>query len=160
MASSVITSGTSVATTSGTAVTLSTTIPSWAKRITVMLSQVGVNASSTFLILQIGSGSYSTSGYVATFWTSGASAQTTNGFGVFSNSSSTANICTGVAVINLVGSNTWIGSSSMVFDNVNSTSWAGAGRSPALAGALTRIQLTTVLGTATFNSGSANILYE
>lgn len=160
MASSVITSGTSVPTTSGTIVPISTTIPSWAKRITVMLNQVSVNASSTFLMLQVGSGSFSTSGYNSTIWTGGASGQVTNGLVVFSNSGSASYNGTGVAILNLFGSNTWIALGNVEFDNVASTAWSSAGRTPALAGALDRIQITTPLGTAAFTGGSVNILYE
>lgn len=35
-----------------------------------------------------------------------------------------------------------------------------AGNSPALAGALDRVRITTVNGTDTFDAGSVNILYE
>ena len=156
---SIITSGTSVPTTSGTAVPISTTIPSWAKRITVMVNQVSVNASA-FFTLQVGSGSFSNSGYNSTIWSGAASAQVTNGFIFFSNSGTASYNCTGVYVINLFGSNTWIGSGNTEFDNLASTSWVAAGRSPALAGALDRIQISTSVGTATFTGGSVNILYE
>ena len=57
----VINAGTAVASTSGTAITF-TGIPSTAKRITVMFNGVSTNGSSD-LLLQIGSGSVTTTGY-------------------------------------------------------------------------------------------------
>jgi hypothetical protein len=57
-----ITSGTVQATTSGTGPFPFTSIPSWVKRITVQFNGVSANASS--LLVQIGSGSYTSSGYV------------------------------------------------------------------------------------------------
>ena len=56
-----IVSGTAVASTSGTSIDF-TGIPSWVKRITVMLN--GVSTSGTSIVqVQIGSGSPTTSGY-------------------------------------------------------------------------------------------------
>ena len=152
--------GIAIPTTSGTIVPISTAIPSWVKRITVMFNQVGTNATSTFLMLQIGSGSFSTSGYSSSIWTNASSGQSTAGFIVFSNSGSASYFGTGVVVLNLIGSNTWIASGNMGYDNVASTAWSSAGRSPALSGPLDRIQITTPLGTAAFTNGSINILYE
>lgn len=57
-----LTLGTAQNTTSGTSIDF-TGIPSWAKRITVMLSGVSTNGSSNYL-LRIGSGSFSASGYL------------------------------------------------------------------------------------------------
>jgi hypothetical protein len=151
---------TAVPTTSGTIVPISTTIPSWVKRITVIFNQVTVSASSTFLMLQVGSGSYSTSGYYSSIWSASSSGQTTNGFSVSSNSGSASYAGSGFVVLNLFGSNTWFEGGNIGFDGVASTGWSSAGRGPALAGALDRIQLTTPLGTATFTGGSVNIMYE
>ena len=62
MASSVITSGASQVTTSGTSIDF-TGIPSWVKVITLILNGVSMNGVGNFLV-QIGSGSIETSGYV------------------------------------------------------------------------------------------------
>jgi len=56
-----LTSGTAVASTSGTSIDF-TGIPSWVKRITVMFNGVSTNGSSDNLV-QIGSGSVETTGY-------------------------------------------------------------------------------------------------
>jgi hypothetical protein len=160
LGTSIINSGTAVPTTSGTIVPISTTIPNWVKRITVIFNQVTVNASSTFLMLQVGSGSYSTSGYYSSIWTNASSGQSTAGFITFSNSGSASYAGSGFVVLNLFGSNTWFEGGNIGYDGTASTAWSSAGRGPALAGALDRIQLTTPLGTASFTGGSVNILYE
>ena len=82
---SLITSGTAVASTSGTSIDF-TGIPSWAKRITVMFNGVSTNGTSQQLI-QIGSGSVNATGYSSYFSVtpggfSPATAVTTSGFGV------------------------------------------------------------------------------
>jgi len=56
-------SGTAVASTSGTSIDF-TSLPSWVKRITVMFNGVSTNSSSD-VICQIGSGSFTTTGYSA-----------------------------------------------------------------------------------------------
>ena len=63
MNASVITSGTSQASTSGTSIDF-TSIPSWVKRITLMFNGVSTNGTSNYQI-QIGSGSVTTSGYTS-----------------------------------------------------------------------------------------------
>ena len=57
----VLTSGTAVASTSGTSITFSS-IPSWAKRVTVMFNGVSTSGSSNIQV-QLGAGSTTTSGY-------------------------------------------------------------------------------------------------
>ncbi len=55
MGGSVITSGTAVASTSGTSIDF-TGIPSWVKRVTILFKGVSISSTSQFLI-QLGSGS-------------------------------------------------------------------------------------------------------
>ena len=151
-ASSIITSGTSQASTSGTSITFSS-IPSWVKRITVMFNGVGTTGSQ--ILFQIGSGSVTTSGYA-----SSALIGNTGGTG---NITSTAGFVydggtgSGIYTLALIGSNTWVGTG--ISGSSGTLSWA-SGNSPALSGALDRVVVTTVSGTATFNAGSINILYE
>ena len=144
---------TAVASTSGTSVDF-TGLPSWIKRITVMFTGVSHNGSTAAndqLIIQIGSGSITSSGYVSICV--GTSA--TTGF-LLTNSISGAATFSGVSVISLIGSNTYA-----QFGNLsgNGTCQYGAG-SVALGGALDRVRITTVGGTDTFDAGTINILYE
>ena len=62
MASSVITSGTSVASTSGTYIDF-TSIPSWAKRIVILINGVSTSGSSPLLIQAGPSGGVDTTSY-------------------------------------------------------------------------------------------------
>ena len=148
---------TSVASTSGTSIDF-TGIPSWVKRITVMLNGVSTNANSS-IIVQIGSGSFATSGYSSTIWSDVQSIQNANGFIVF-RTSAAANNGTGAIQFSLVGSNIWVQSGSVAYGNTASIGWSGAGNHSGLAGTLDRIRLTTVNGSDSFDAGSVNIIYE
>ena len=153
---------TAVASTSGTSIDF-TSIPSWVRRITVMFNGVSTSGTS-FVIVQIGSSSFSTSGYVSTSsWTNdvGSVALTAQsaGFGIYGNTA--AYTRNGIMTLTLISGNTWVcshsigGSYSGTFYSAN-----GGGVSPALAGVLDRVRITTAGGTDTFDAGSINILYE
>ena len=160
-----LTSGT-VVTPSGTAV-LFTGIPPWAKRITVMFNGVGTNGSSVVLV-QVGSGSVLTTGYVGTggvvqggSGVDGVSAvvQTTGwgledvGNSVYSRS--------GQMVLSLMYSNVWTQSFTMHEDGGAGPRIILGGGIVGLPGDLDRINITTVNGTDTFDAfGAINIMYE
>jgi hypothetical protein len=162
MASSVITAGTAVASTSGTAITF-TSIPSWVKRITVMLAGVSSSGTSKWQ-LQIGNGSIVTTGYVSNAnamgtnvnATSGSSLVTT-GFVVLGYSATAASTYNGQIVLTLLGNNVWVSSGAIGSSLQEMTSSAGT---LTLSSALDRVSLTTINGTDTFDAGSINILYE
>jgi len=155
-----IISGTSVASTSGTSIDF-TGIPSWVKRITVMLQGVSTSGTSNIQI-QIGSGSVTTSSYVGSGGlvaaASAASISLTTGFAISLSVTSTQTY-QGIGTICLLGSNTWAYSGNYGRGDAAVTYFSG-GVSPALSGALDRIRITTVNGTDTFDAGSINILYE
>ena len=65
----------------------------------------------------------------------------------------------GLATICLLGSNSWAFSCTTADAPVQAQMHFGAG-SVALSGTLDRVRLTTVGGTATFDAGSVNIMYE
>jgi hypothetical protein len=150
-------SGTVQTTTTGTG-PFSYTVPTWAKRITVMFN--GVSASASSLLIQIGSGSYSSSGYVGggvTIATSGVTAQTgvTAGFlGSVTLSTGTNN---GTIVLTNITGNTWVGTTVSSRSDGLSVTYNG---NIALGGVLDRVQVTTISGTATFSAGQVNIFYE
>lgn len=152
-----IVSGTAVASTSGTSIDF-TGIPSWAKRITVMFNGVSTSGSSNILI-QIGSGSVTTSGYASQAWTTtGGGVVTTGLIATFSGPATNTN--SGVIVLSLITSNTWVSLGLLTYTNTTSVGVQSAGNSPALSGTLDRVRITTVNGTDTFDAGSINILYE
>jgi hypothetical protein len=155
------TAGTSVASTSGTSIDF-TSIPSWVKRITVMLNGVSTNGSSAIQI-QIGSGSFTTSGYlgVVSYAASAVATETrTSGFPVMHSGAQSADAAIyGNAVINLQTSNTWVENCVVGKTGAVNITCLGGG-SLALGGALDRVRITTVNGTDTFDAGSINILFE
>jgi hypothetical protein len=154
---SIITSMTAQASTSGTSIDF-TSIPSWVKRITVMFDSVSTNGTSA-KIVQIGSGSVTTSGYLGTSVYTGAStggSTYTTGIGIADGSA--ADNIMGTCVICLLGSNTWV-ASVCTGRSSNAYGFLGGARL-ALGGTLDRVRITTVNGTDTFDAGSINILYE
>ncbi len=157
-----LTSGTSVASTSGTAIDF-TGIPSWAKRITVMFDLVSTNGGSVLLV-QLGTsgGIDSTTTYAGSsfYIQGGGGGQYMSAYGGFNfyGSGGAANTNTGSLVLTQISTNKWVvngyvaGSASFV--NVY---MAGVKTTSA---ALDRVRVTTVNGTDTFDAGSINIMYE
>jgi hypothetical protein len=153
-----LTSGTAQASTSGTSIDF-TGIPSWVKRITVMFNGV-VNTGASNLIIQIGAGSVTTSGYASNASTVGSggnnSSTSTAGF-VVDGTPTGSWVRRGIATICLMGSNTWACSSTL---GALSTLNNFGGGNVTLSGALDRVRITGSNGTDTFSAGSINILYE
>lgn len=152
-----IVSGTAVASTSGTSIDF-TSIPSWVKRITVMFAGVSTNGSS-ILILQLGSGSVATSGYLGAGGdlVGAVASNFTVGFGT-ETAGNTAQVRHGsIRFCNLSG-NTWAADGILSLSNGAQIFYCSG--SVALSGTLDRVRVTTVNGTDTFDAGSINILYE
>ena len=154
---------TPVATTSGTSVVISTSIPSWVKKITLSLTGVSTNGTGA-LLFQIGP----SSGVVATGYLGASSlipnasnavtANNTSGFGI-SGSNEAGAVYHGVATLVLASAsaNTWVYSFSGGRSDATGTCLAGG--SISLAGALTDIVITNAGGNA-FDAGSVGLLYE
>jgi hypothetical protein len=156
-ATSLITSDTVKASTSGTSIDF-TGIPSWVKRITINFSGVSTNGTSNYLIQLGDSGGIETTGYLGAANDIGNALYTsfTNGFGVISTLA--ANVWHGSIVISLIGSNNW--AASYVLAKSNNSGACYGGFSKTLSDVLTQVRITTVNGTDTFDAGSINILYE
>ena len=156
-----IVSGTAVASTSGTAIDF-TGIPSWVKRITVMLSGVSLSGGANYL-LQLGAGSVTTSGYVGSGgygYQSGSTVavNTTTGFNIqVAGVSPAASTTHGVIIFTNVSGNIWVASGA---GGYSATAFWSSGGSVTLGGTLDRVRITTSNGTDTFDAGSINILYE
>ena len=158
----VLTSGTAVASTSGTSIDF-TGIPSWVKRITVMFNGVSTNGSSPALI-QLGAGSVDATSYnsltVGVYIASNTTRShvTTTGFSIYGTATAGSGVLYyGSVIISLIGSNTWVANGVVTALSDLVASVAG---SKALGGTLDRVRITTVNGTDTFDAGSINILYE
>jgi hypothetical protein len=153
---SVNTLATAVASTSGTSIDF-TSLPNWIKRITVMFAGVSTTGSSSLLV-QIGAGSFTITGYSGQCNAGGALTAMSTGFMVNSNMSA-ANLHSGNAVINTLGSNIW-SESGLVLNQGVSSNGCYSGGYLTLGGTLDRIRITTVNGTDAFDAGTINILYE
>jgi hypothetical protein len=155
----VITSGTAVASTSGTSIDF-TSIPSWVKRITVLFNGVSLNGSANIFIQLGTSGGVVSTGYTSTSITlndasGSAGSSSTSAFLVFDGTASY--VFQGSCVINLVSSNSYVSSHSYLINTTNIVIGSG---SISLGGTLDRVRITTSNGTDTFDAGSINILYE
>jgi hypothetical protein len=158
-----ITSGTAVASTSGTSIDF-TGIPSWVKRITVMLDGVSTSGTSP-VIVQLGdSGGVETSGYLSqaagistTVIDTTRSGTNTDGFRLAINVHAATDAITGKIDIVNISSNIWIAQGIILASATFPTMTVG---SKTTSATLDRIRITTVGGTNTFDAGSINILYE
>jgi hypothetical protein len=157
MGASVITSGTVQASTSGTSIDF-TGVPSWVKRVTVMFNGVSTNGSSALLI-QLGAGSVTTTGYTSIgtgFSGTIATTDYTTGFGT-EDAGNASFTLSGTFTISLLSNNIFTGNG--IFRRSTAGGALGAGL-VSLSGTLDRVRITTVNGTDTFDAGSINILYE
>jgi len=143
-------------TASGNAVDF-TGIPSWVKRITVMFGGVSTNSSSNLLV-QIGAGSVTSSGYLGASFDGPTFATTsfTTGFGLRTGSSTS--VIHGNLAITTFASNAW--SATGCFARSDSAVFISTAGSVTLPGTLDRLRITTVNGTDTFDAGTINISYE
>ena len=148
-----IVSGTAVASTSGTSIDF-TGIPSWVKRVTVMFSGVSTNGTSIVQV-QLGSGSFTTTGYVSGFQFSTTTGSSTTGLAI--GFATAGDVRHGSMIITNLSGNLW--------NEINSiwttgSAAASGGGSVTLSGTLDRVRITTVNGTDTFDAGSINLLWE
>lgn len=151
-----LTLGTIVNTTSGTAIDF-TSIPSWVKRVTLLLNRVSTSGTSNLLV-QLGAGSVQNTGYLSNANSpTNPIATSTAGFLVTAYTVA-ANTQSGRITFETLGSNIWVASGISAFDVANNSSFSGG--SVTLSGTIDRLRFTTVNGTDTFDAGSVNILYE
>jgi hypothetical protein len=137
-----------------------TGIPSWVKRITVMLSGVSTNSTSGFL-LQLGTSSgIENTGYIsgtsiAGNGSTGSLITSTAGFVMLSGTAA-ASTNSGAVTVSTLGSNIWVASGTMYYSGSGTAMTAGT---KTTAATLDRVRITTISGD-TFDAGSINILYE
>ena len=156
-----INGSTSQATTSGTAITFSS-IPSWAKRVTVLFNGVSTNSSAYYQI-QIGTGSsVQTTGYSGlNFGASSSSSYATNNptssFYV-ANKYNSSDVFSGAVVLYNIGSNNYVlsGSLGTIASQIRGTNSNG---SVSLSGSLNILTVSDSSG-ASFTAGSINVFWE
>lgn len=157
-----LTRGTAVASTSGTSIDF-TGIPSWAKRITVMLDYVSTSGTSVIQIRLGDSGGVEATGYATAVSLIAGTDNTTRstlyttGFPVVWSVAAGSSIIAMVTFVN-VNNNLWIGSG-LVSDSTGAGTTFVSG-SKTLSDTLDRVRITTVNGTDTFDAGTINIMYE
>jgi hypothetical protein len=156
--SGVLVSGTAQASTSGTSIDF-TSIPSWAKRVTILWNGVSTSGASSPLVQLGTSGGVVTTGYGGTGSLIAATVTSQNfttGFGERSQDS--AAVRSGSWAITNVSGNIWVCSGMLGRSDGANTSVTGG--TVTLSGTLDRVRITTLNGTDTFDAGSINIMYE
>jgi hypothetical protein len=138
-----------------------TGIPTWARKITVMLSGVSTSGTDS-VIVQLGSSTVTATGYLgATSANSSATASVALSTGFrfsFNTADAAAAVRHGQLSISNITDNTWVADGvAALSDSAVTSTVAGT---IALAGVLTRVRVTTVGGTDTFDAGTINISYE
>ena len=155
---------TAVASTSGTSIEF-TGIPSWVKRITVMVNGVSTNGTSQIQV-QLGSGSYTISGYnsIGTGITAASVSSVTNvttGFGIGNEGGTVNSLRTGAFTLTNISGNIW--TATFQFCMSDSTRALFGSGNVTLSGTLDRLRLigsTTGNPADTFDAGTINIIYE
>lgn len=129
------------------------------KRVTVMFNGVSTNGTS-LTQLQVGSGSVTTSGYNSSGSTNGVTSANIGSGLLVQGRGQDTNQIRGALTLSLIASNTWVYSGTTQPNPSSNDVYMLAGNTPALAGALDRLRLTTVNGTDVFDAGSVNISWE
>ena len=154
-----LTSGTAVASTSGTSIDF-TGIPSWVKRITVMFNGVSTNGGSVYQLRIGDSGGVETSGYIGAIQSTGGTSNFSVGVSLLGAASAASVVFSGAVVITCidVATNTWVFNGSVGRSDSAQASFLGGAK--ALSATLDRVSITTVNGTDTYDAGLINIMYE
>lgn len=142
---------------SGTSIDF-TNIPSWVQRVTIMFQGVSLSGTDNVLV-QIGSGSFTTSGYASTSGRvkDASSANTdTSTSGFICRIGLAAGTLSGMLTITQLGSASWVSNHSA---KMNTDEVVVGGGDISFAGAIDRVRITRT-GTNTFDAGNINIMYE
>jgi hypothetical protein len=145
-----------VVTLSSTSTTLTTTIPTWAKRVTLVCNGATQN-STAHLLIRLNSITTGYSSICAVSNTGAAVVSSTAGFIIYGAASNFG--FTGSMTLHNQTGNTWVQSHTGAAFPFTPTTGVYGGGSIALAAALSTISVTTTTGTPTL-SGSISVLYE
>jgi hypothetical protein len=134
-----------------------TSIPSWAKRITLIFNNVSTSGTANYLIQLADSGGAENTGYASIANDYGGGVASVEGFIVTRSSITAIGTVSGtVSIYNAFNSNLWISSGAVGSNSVIAVSTG----SKTLSSTLTGLNILTVGGTNTFDAGSINIMYE
>lgn len=156
---SLIRLGTQQATTSGVFKEF-TSIPSWARRITLSLWFVSTNGTANILV-QLGTGGAPTTsgytGYSVFSWASGVvPISSTNGIPIFNNAANYSHF--GHITFTNVGDNAWVASGQLTTGGTQGAIVSSGFIE--LAGVLNYLRIVTANGTDAFDAGAVNISWE
>lgn len=155
--------GANIPTTSGTAISLATGLPSNVKNVEIVLDQLSTDASSVPIIQLGDAGGYEATGYLCTASVATSVVATsayTTGFGI-SHAAGPSYVWSGILRLSKVddAADTWVLSGVLTgYAGLTATFMCAGTKS--LSDVLTQIQLTTVAGVANFDGGSARLRYE
>jgi len=154
-----VAAGTANTTVSGGTVIIHDGIPSWAKRVTILYSGLSTNGTNP-IVIQAGSGTFKTTGYLGAAAVVEGTTGYTVGFGIGNSNVSNADLHHGTIVLNLLNAstNTWVATGTAARSDAVEAGFTGGAVS--LAGVLDRIRFTTVNGTDLFDAGVTNIMWE
>jgi len=163
-AGNILTLGTAVASTSGTFIDF-TGIPSWAKRVTMLLYGVSTNGTSS-MVFRLGtsagvpaSGYEGVTGYIANNNTANAASSTT-GVNLAATFNTATNLAHGQIVAQLVFGNVWAITGIVGYTSGSFQTCFTQGYTSSLSGTLDRVRITTANGTDTFDAGTINVSGE
>jgi len=147
-------------TTTGTSISF-TGIPTWARRITVMFVGVSTNSTSPLLVKIGTSGGIVSTGYIGTGAriASGSTTVDTSTAGFIINSTAAADTVSGSLTIFALDPANYFYCQDHTFKAGATAVMTGGGR-VTLGNLMTQLSITTVSGTANFDAGSINVLYE
>ena len=155
--------GSQQATTSGTSIDFNS-IPSWVRRVTIILNGVSTSGTSQ-PIIQLGtSGSFETSGYAGSVGQVAAATATTTASSTAGMQLDTTHLAANLLYYRITwtlidsASNTWVCDFTGSQTGTVLINSGSCGKS--LSGVLTRARLTTIGGADTFDAGAANIIWE
>lgn len=153
---SALVTGTAVTTTSGSTAG-PFTVPSWAKRITVMFAGVRPVGAGDMLVQLGDAGGIENTGYISSGGLYNGSNQTslrtsTAGFIILNGA---GGLVSGQMIVTNISGNLWAASHSAKFDGGNVLSGGG---DKTLSDTITQVQVT--LTASTFSAGTINIIYE
>ena len=155
-----IASMTAQATTTGTSIAF-TAIPSWARRLTVVFAGVSTDNTSPLLVKIGPSGGIVSTGYVSTGARMAAAGTTVDSStaGFIINSTSASDLVSGTMTISLLDPAAYSYAADHTVKDGSTAVMCGGGN-VTLTGLATLLTITTVGGTANFDAGSVNVLYE
>ena len=134
-----------------------TGIPSWAKRITILMDGLSLSGSDNFLVQLGDAGGFETTGYVSQAGYGSTKLTSTTGFIMGAGSAAFVLSGTNTLYKFSASTNQWLSSSSIVPSTGDPAS-VGSG-TKTLSDTLTQLRVTRT-GSNTFDAGSINVIYE